>query len=108
MSLHREGRDGRRLDSDRVGFGEHAERVSYRDDRYQHCSKCSFICNLDRDISSNDGDRAGDGITYSSVATNTGLGWGNDEWGSGYWSGSIYKTEPVVGSGCPLCGSLMI
>ena len=85
-----------------VNYGRNAENVAYQDNRYVRCSKCGFMCHLDRDARASRGSRVGDGISYS---TDEG-GWGDDPWGND-WGGSGADTDPVVQSGCPFCGSLL-
>jgi len=65
------------------------------------------MCNTGREI--RPGERSGDGISITEDAFSTysfsGY-WGVDAWGNELWGGeNILRDEPVVGSGCPLCGA---
>ena len=53
---------GGQIDSDAVNTGRNRDLSTLRDDRYVRCSKCGFICHLDRDRRSRRGSREGDGI----------------------------------------------
>jgi hypothetical protein len=61
-----------------------------RDDRFVRCSRCNFICHLDRDRHSIDGARDGWAITNTAQVGTT---------------GTIY--DPIVNGGCPQCGCLL-
>ena len=74
------------VDSKAVVSGRNSEHPSFRDDRYVRCSQCGFVCHLDRDARYSEGSRAGTGITPTNVVNQV-------------------ADDPVVSSGCPLCGS---
>lgn len=52
----------RDIRSDAVHSGRNTDLDDLRDDRYVRCSKCGFICHLDRDKRSVRGSREGNGI----------------------------------------------
>ncbi len=56
--------------SDAVEQGWNDESATYSDRRYVRCSKCGFICHLDRDTRSTDGSRLGIGSTQPSTQLN--------------------------------------
>ncbi len=99
------------IDSSSVSHGRNAEHTSFKDSHYVHCRQCGFMCNIDRDI--RPGARSGDGISITEDAFNThgtSGAWGDYKWGSGIWGGTGLDTlrdEPVVGGGCPMCGSYL-
>jgi hypothetical protein len=64
------------------------------DGRYFHCWYCGFVCNKERDELGGPEDRANvRSQPYSQV----------DQYGD---SAGTTRYEPVVDTGCPLCGSL--
>ena len=79
------------------------------EDSYVRCSRCGFICNLDRDIRKSDGDKSGFGINNTAIQIAKYL----------YDSDIIYDIDddydainrtiydPIVTSGCPQCGCLL-
>jgi len=89
----------REIPSDGVNYGLNNDNAAYNDHRYVKCWHCGFVCHLDRDPRSPKGSKAGDGITHNPT------GWGDSAWGSDPWGG-INVDDPIVGSGCPLCGCL--
>jgi hypothetical protein len=52
-----------RVPSDEIRYGRHAETGAYRDSRYVRCSRCGFMCHLDRDMRAPYGSHAGEGVT---------------------------------------------
>lgn len=103
---------GRPIDSDRVGYGKNRDLGTWRDDRYVRCSRCGFICHLDRDSRSRDGDRRGWGIKFEQSVANE--GWFEDGWFSsssnGWFVGGDVQSnviDPVVTGGCPQCGTFL-
>ena len=100
----------RRIHSETVKHGKNAEHPTYADDRYIHCRRCGFVCHLDRDKRAPDGSRAGHGVNYDTTFTTLtdDEGWGSNGWGAGYWGGKVEeRNEPIVQSGCPLCGTYL-
>jgi hypothetical protein len=53
---------GERIESTAVNYGRNIDKGTWRDDRYVRCSRCGFICHLDRDRKSIRGSRDGNGI----------------------------------------------
>jgi len=99
---------GNHIDSDRVGYGKNRDLGTWRDDRYVRCSRCGFICHLDRDSRSRDGDRRGWGVNFEqSVSAG---GWFSGWFSSGWFSSGTQPTDivdPVVVGGCPFCGTYL-
>lgn len=101
----------RRIPSDRVASGRHAERTMLRDDKYVNCWNCGFKCQTERDRNTSIGARDGEVKTYTedSYILNPTY-WGNEYWESEVWGGGgtwQYYADDVVGDGCPLCGCLI-
>jgi len=93
------GLTSKRVSSDAVLSGENSDllKKDLRDNRFVRCSKCHFICHLDRDMRAPDGSKAEDGIditsnTYSTVDPS---------------GGTRDQADPTVTNGCPMCGSYM-
>jgi len=53
---------GERIDSNAVNYGRNPDLDDLKDDRYVRCSKCGFICHLDRDKRGVRGSKEGNGI----------------------------------------------
>lgn len=62
---------GRSIKSDAVYHGRNAEYSKYDDRRYVRCSRCGFICNLDRDDHLPRGSHAGWGLKFDRAFTQT-------------------------------------
>lgn len=59
---------GIRIRSDAVGYGRNADVIP---DRYVRCSRCGFVCDLTRDVRAPYGSRAGWGLRYVRLYTDT-------------------------------------
>lgn len=96
----------RRLSSKAVHHGRNAELTQLRDDRFVRCSKCGFMCHLDRDTRAPFGSRAGQGsrsVETSNTYDDTDIGDYNlsSESYDGYNVGDF-----TITGGCAFCGSL--
>jgi len=69
-----------------VHYGLNSDNQALREDRYRRCIQCGMMCHLDRDLRVKDGGVTEDGISHEAIAGST-------------------PDNPVVNSGCPLCGS---
>jgi len=79
-----------------------------RDDKFVRCSRCGFICHLDRDRRSRDGSREGWGVNYS--ATDGDLYNANinyNDYFTMYNDENLPGYDPLVIAGCPNCGTLL-
>jgi len=101
QNVHPDGNKSKPLGSRSVNYGRNSENVGLRDDRYVRCSKCGFMCHLDRDARAPRGSSAGDGNTYTTTE-----GWGSNNWGMSVW-GDIGDVDPVTQAGCPFCGTYL-
>jgi len=102
---------GTPIRSDAVNYGENAENAPRRDDRFVRCSRCGFICHLDRDRRSTEGSKSGWGITntqvdVSVVKDSSGVGI-TDSSGEYVGYGGKYLYDPIVTGGCPQCGTYL-
>ena len=86
------------LKSDYVSSGQNAENAPLKDNLYQRCQQCGFICHPDRDLRMPEGSRSDPGISITERTT-----WG-DDYGGIPWGGNTEDIE--ITAGCPLCGSL--
>ena len=115
---------GRRINSDAIHTGRNADHLggsqpyppnsttgapSWSDDRYIRCSRCGFICHLDRDRRGREGSREGWGINYTSVDSDTynQTNLGYDDIYTMYNDEDLPRHDPVVIAGCPSCGTLL-
>lgn len=108
----------------------HGRNFSTESDKFVRCSRCGFICDLQRDQRAPDGSRIGWGITYTAQNVceqeyNSNETYGGDT-DQAYNDGSIYDPDttydagtgknydcvdrtiydPIVHTGCPQCGTL--
>lgn len=60
---------GQRIRSKAVQHGYHYDQTAYRDNQYVRCSRCGFICNLDRDLRSSPGGWEGWGYNFVTEST---------------------------------------
>ncbi len=86
-----------RVRSEAVLSGRNNEHQALKDNRYMRCSKCGFICHMDRDMRSMRSAHIGDGVD---LTTNTYTSTDPD-------GGTQSQADPTVTSGCPLCGSML-
>ena len=79
-----------------VNHGINSDFSTYREMAYIRCRKCGFIMNKDRHPKG-----WGTGISFD-ISANVDQGWDNGPWG-GIYTPAV--ADPVVSSGCPLCGT---
>lgn len=79
---------GKWIKSKAVHSGRNFDTSSYKDDRYVRCSRCGWICQLDREARHPYGSRAGWGLKYEDTAASD-------------------VDDPKVISGCPQCGTFL-
>ncbi len=96
---------GRPVNSEAVNSGRNFDQGKWKDQRYIRCSKCGFICHLDRDRKGVRGSREGWGATYSETYAYDESTIEYDQAGVGY-NGYVSDRETHTG-GCPLCGTLL-
>lgn len=99
---------GNPIRSDRVGWGRNRDLGTWRDDRFVRCSRCGWICHLDRDSRSKEGDRRGWGVNF--VTTTDNQRWFQDGWFQDFgWFGlqGGREVDPLVVGGCPQCGTYL-
>ena len=101
---------GRQIRSDAVHHGRNSDGGAYKDDRYVRCSRCNFICHLDRDQRAPEGSRLGWGISYEDqkdieyVDTTS---WTFISGGNVELVNTRGVVDPVVKAGCPQCGTYL-
>ncbi len=114
---------GQRIPSKAVHHGYHFDQDAFRDDMNVRCSRCGFICNLERDLRSHPGGYEGWGTTMTKQTTTgydpqhpfTVITWNSNKWtwdsASVTWDSPAAPTEtnydPLVTCGCPQCGVLL-
>ena len=114
---------GRRINSKAIHTGRNADEqagpqpyppgsttgpATWRDDRFVRCSRCGFICHLDRDRRAPEGSREGWGVNYTAVdndAYNADIGY--NDYFTMYNDEDLPRHDPVVAAGCPQCGTLL-
>jgi len=89
---------GGEIPCDIVTHGLNADFSPIPETRYIRCRKCGFILNTARHPKG-----WGTGISFD-ISLNVDQGWGNGIWG-GYYTPAV--ADPVVTSGCPLCGTYL-
>ncbi len=101
---------GRRINSKAIHRGRHADQGTLKDDRYLKCTRCGFVCHLDRDQSASRGSTLGAGVKYPEKATFDQLGvtfdGEDDNWGCGMGFDGR-RNDLKVEQGCPLCGTFL-
>ena len=114
---------GRPIPSKAIQHGYHYDQAAYRDNMQVRCSRCGFICNLDRDLRSHPGGYESWGYnftddsvysTYGPVnsgtvqAQNFGTGTYTDTSGNTTYTNVVNSiTDPVISAGCSQCGTLL-
>ena len=97
--------------SDEVRYGRNAETVPLKDSRYIRCSRCGFMCHLDRELRAPYGSTLGMGTKSAEVVDYDGgpdtdpVEYdGEDSEGRrvDYDGG---RTDTEITGGCPMCGS---
>jgi ssDNA-binding Zn-finger/Zn-ribbon topoisomerase 1 len=97
----------RNIPSEAVHYGRNRDLNQHRrDDRFVRCSKCRFICHLDRDRRAPCDSKVGDGIKYVDLSVLYDDSNPYDDQTTIY-DGYENVKDPVVFMGCPQCGSLL-
>jgi len=97
---------GRRIYSDTVGHGINFDKGDYPDNKFVRCSRCGWICNIDRDPGMREGSSSGWGMRYPTDGTlfdDPVLSY--DDVKTNYDGSNI--NDPVVKGGCPQCGTYL-
>jgi len=96
---------GRRIRSRPVTRGLNFDKGKWHDDSFMRCSRCGWLCNLDRDVHYNSGDHVGWGIDYTPLVVHydtLALNYDSDF----PYDGPVVE-EPIVTAGCPQCGTFL-
>jgi len=97
-----------KINSSAVHYGRNIDlNPSRRDDRYVRCTKCGFICHLDRDRRAPCGSKIGDGIRYVDLGVLYDSSSTLYEAEDTTYNGLTGVADPVVFKGCPQSGSLL-
>ena len=99
---------GSRILSDAVHSGRNFDKGSRKDDRYVRCSRCGWICHLDRDMHIKEGAKVGWGSSYTGTYSNIDWDDSGTLWADTLvsWDGNSKFDEKVTG-GCPNCGTFL-
>ena len=95
----------REIYSEAVNTGRNIDRGKRPDEKFVKCAKCGFICNTQRDHKGRDGSRLGYGIAHESRTVT--FDDDNVEFDALVDFDGKRVSDPVVTSGCPLCGTYL-
>ena len=100
-----------RIDSDEVRYGRNAETAVPKDSSYVRCSRCGFMCSIDRDIRAPYGSKLGQGISHPEIVQydggpdSTPVDYDGEDSEGRRVSYDGYRSDFTVTGGCPFCGS---